>query len=808
LKKLLFVALTVLIAAAFWRWAGDDPGSADGPVGSGPTTRFPSALATEEHLVSESTGLSVRSGGAEARTQSANAVAETELTGTLVARFTWERDSRLAEDLAVEAVEVGRPRGQPIRMTTDGSGRATFEELPAGSTALCLPSGHVFKDIEVIAGEQREIDLVIPSTCILRGRVLDASGEAFAGAEIWAIASNTLLPLPHVVARSAADGSFVIQDPAWITRLSARSLGHQPSLDAIIGQNSQFAGEASELLLQLGPPGGRVRGRVLGAAGEAVSGARVLVGSPWGDVAVGPDGFAAYTHRPLLLSTDPLGEFHVPHDLAPGTQPVMVVAKGLSAWRREVEVIQDETSELLVQLDPALRVVGVVQDSSGRPVVGALVSEWRAEAGGIRRGPSDGAPWTLSDASGRFSLEGLAAGRCTIEARIPGRPRLDRVLDDVELVAGREVNLVLTFFAGAALTGRLIDSQGEGLVGWHVELSSDDGIHGLDVAYDETRKDGGFAFRDLNSEHIYNLSVRAPGESCMHPRARFEGLLPGDEAHRIVVEDTLPANGGIRGRLVDGAGGSPTDVEVVCTRDGFGGFIRPFLDSASGEFRFEALTPGRYRVRVLRGFVDVVSSDGVDLARDQTVDVGDLSTGDVGEVFVTFPLLSHDELEEVEVELFEVGPDGGLGNRSIEFFRSKDGLRSFPVQVGDWRLEIWAGLNYAPARDLRIEAGATLSLAIETRPGMELSFDVEFPPSAAQADWIEFELRDPSGTLVDPLWRELQPDIDSEGVHDTWMVLPRGDWVIAARTSTGLSGSLSVTVDEGSEEDGGKILLR
>jgi hypothetical protein len=40
------------------------------------------------------------------------------------------------------------------------------------------------------------------------------------------------------------------------------------------------------------------------------------------------------------------------------------------------------------------------------------------------------------------------------------------------------------------------------------------------------------------------------------------------------------------------------------------------------------------------------------------------------------------------------------------------------------------------------------------------------------------------------------------------MVLPRGVWVIAARTSTGLSGSLSVTVDEGSEEDGGKILLR
>lgn len=78
----------------------------------------------------------------------------------------------------------------------------------------------------------------------------------------------------------------------------------------------------------------------------------------------------------------------------------------------------------------AAGVVGVVRDSSGRPITSALVTAARIQ--------------TVSDTAGRFLLEGLAAGKVTLSIRRLGFEPAHLALD---LLAGRRDSLVVTLVA-------------------------------------------------------------------------------------------------------------------------------------------------------------------------------------------------------------------------------------------------------------------------------------------------------------------------------------------------------------------------
>ncbi len=93
----------------------------------------------------------------------------------------------------------------------------------------------------------------------------------------------------------------------------------------------------------------------------------------------------------------------------------------------------------------------------------------------------------------------------------------------------------------------------------------------------------------------------------------------------VVVVLPIPAfaqtsNGTIAGTIVDKSGAGITDANVEITSDDRGGEPRLATTDASGAFRAEALTPGKYTVTVIKktGFADIKIS-GLDVKASLTM---------------------------------------------------------------------------------------------------------------------------------------------------------------------------------------------
>ena len=375
---------------------------------------------------------------------------------------------------------------------------------------------------------------MIPRTRVVRGRVIDEMGEPFSGAEIWGIPLGNDGLAPAVLTHSASDGSFSVEDVAWLTWLSARSTGHRPSLSVLLTLKPPVPLPGRELLFQLGPPGGRVRGRVLDENGQAIPRAHVRVGPRGGDPVSGPDGQSAWRSMSVPMVTDEHGEFLLPHDLAAGIQPVSVAARSWQAWEGELEVRAGEIAELEVRLTRSSRVTGVVKDRLGKPVAGAQVAG-KHTVGAFRQGnlpPT--APWTTTDHEGRFVLESMSPGRQPVQASAPWPKQLGTAREWVECLPGQSHDVELTLDPGAELRGRLVDSEKRALGAWHVSLD------GTSVATDE---EGRFLFANLDANSSYDLHVHGPQERYMQPRSCFRELWPGSSEETFVVQDTSPATG-------------------------------------------------------------------------------------------------------------------------------------------------------------------------------------------------------------------------------------------------------------------------
>jgi protocatechuate 3,4-dioxygenase beta subunit len=355
---------------------------------------------------------------------------------------------------------------------TDAAGRFELKNLPAGTFDLVV-RGRGFAPLTVpalaIPEGKGNVDLgtvMLAPGATLRGLVVDARGNAIAGAEVRAKAATREL-LPMITVRdpgpadavSGADGAFALED---------RSPGE--SLDITVSHPGYGPGSAPGVAVPREAPvrivlqdTSRVSGRAVDPDGKPVAGAAIYLSEEESTSIAGeslqvPSGRA---HRGL---TDDDGGF-VLDGVSPG--PIALYAQAPHRQHAELKNLEVKAGQDLANVElvlpPSAVVEGRVLAPDGRPVVGAEVAVVQAAQNDFQRGAAPGA---ITDGDGRYRLEGVPSGKQTLEARAEGYRRAAR---DVE-VSARTAAVDFELERGLEVSGRVVDDAGNPLPGARLML--------------------------------------------------------------------------------------------------------------------------------------------------------------------------------------------------------------------------------------------------------------------------------------------------------------------------------------------------
>ncbi|MFP2927065.1 carboxypeptidase regulatory-like domain-containing protein [Pyxidicoccus sp. 3LG] len=263
------------------------------------------------------------------------------------------------------------------------------------------------------------------ATEVISGRVVDDSGMAIAGAQVWAALPRAMnLPgadvtgMPVSESLADADGRFVLE------RLPPGRYDVTASILERVGTTvSGVHAGRRDLVLTLAR-GARLSGRVHDDRRAPIASFRLELMRHRGPLERELD-------TPLTV-VDPEGRFAV-EGVAPGTYTLRVASHGWAPAMLTVEVPQGakEVGPVEVTLTPGARLEGqVVKAGGGGPVAGARV---QAE-GGMYGAALATAYDAMTDTSGRFVMEGLAPGMLSLSVSAPGHDT--RIVDRVRVGPG------------------------------------------------------------------------------------------------------------------------------------------------------------------------------------------------------------------------------------------------------------------------------------------------------------------------------------------------------------------------------------
>jgi uncharacterized GH25 family protein len=209
--------------------------------------------------------------------------------------------------------------------------------------------------------------------------------------------------------------------------------------------------------------------------------------------------------------------------------------------------------------------------------------------------------WARTDATGRFELNGIPAGRDLLLltralGRAPQASELDRI------AAGETRTHDLTLRPGGSLGGQVVDDSGQPISGARVEIQYSGTLRGLvrRLGRMDTDTDGRFRFVDLPA---VGLRLRASREGLMSISQTLEPA----EGERAPVTLVLAAGEALVGRIVCDEPIPLEGLEVVASPD-FASLTMGAGMARWAEVRAEARTDseGRFRLTGLPGDVRFV----------------------------------------------------------------------------------------------------------------------------------------------------------------------------------------------------------
>lgn len=345
--------------------------------------------------------------------------------GILEVAITAEADGKPIPQAHVAV--AGDNTGQHVAARTGDDGVASVR-LPPGAYRIGWIYHHDYlhkalnETAGVELGKTSRVDVVMSGKPVVRGVVLDTSGEPVEGALV------RVLPHGRQESRSGADGAFTVsfEPAAWgestIPLLFARHEGR--GLAATV----EFETEAKSVDLRL-EPGCTVSGRVVDPDGKPVKGAQVrpmLCGDRWR---------TSIPHGPVETDTD--GRYEL--KALPRDQRYSVAASADGYGQSQADVAfagpgaaRGEAEDIVLALADR-HIAGSVVDLDDKPVAGARI--WLHGTGQPSRQGTSGK-------DGTFRIDGICAGTVDIQASVPGSNergsvRADAGDEDVQLVIGQ-----------------------------------------------------------------------------------------------------------------------------------------------------------------------------------------------------------------------------------------------------------------------------------------------------------------------------------------------------------------------------------
>ncbi len=513
--------------------------------------------------------------------------------------------------------EKGAPvSGAHVRFVVEQGRNQTLEAAKAGYVTakrhgITLKGGEVVKDVALILKRGLEA----------RGRVVDPGGQPIAGASVrvsrpegetsrFMFRIGGLEDSQKPDAWSGPDGSFRVAglevgEYVLVVQREGYALKQIPSVMV----QAEGSNDWPPVVLS---PGVAIAGFVRNGKGEPVIGAQISSFA----VNAGPRG---------STSTDAEGRFRL--DGFGADRPVMlsVRADGYASLQRQVTPPSDDLA-LVLKTTGTIR--GRVEDAAThRPVTDFSASYASPRTGGfggmqIRMGGDSEKAFQSAD--GTFELTDVPAGKWKVVASAPGyRPA---EVAGIEIGEGEtKEGVVLSLKKGASVSGRVLDPRrATGVPNASVSWSEGSGASQFPVAAAIARLTGDGTAVSTDADGRYRLDGISPGKvtiSAEHPDYL-------DVSRQVEVEDeatvdlTLSLGGSIAGSVVGKDRRSAVPGAQVSLADP-GGILDMANDTsrsdAAGNFLFEHLKPGRYRVSA-KSNAGSTSSKEVVLAESQRLD--------------------------------------------------------------------------------------------------------------------------------------------------------------------------------------------
>lgn len=479
---------------------------------------------------------------------------------------------------------------------SDQGGR--FRLPNASPETLAATAAGYFPASNPVRRKPGDVEFRLRAGAVLTGSVLDASGKGVYDVKVeveW-LPRRGLPPPPGVrqPIRGWSDfrGGFSVAPllPGERYQLTARADGFAPAEIELVTPQTGAPSPARLVLRR----GGTLEGRIVTGSDDPVLGARISL-LPAGNLKLRQEFLAGRRGRSAALAVTESGgnglfQFQ---DLAPGDVDLVVQAEGLAPTTQAGIVLPGPGGHLdlgAIRVLDAERLTGVVLDSSGHPISGAVVSVglvWRGSGHGtVRRNGH-----TETDDGGNFAVNELAAGQeIELQVRHPGF--VPKIISGLVLPHAEPVEVQLEL--AARIRGAVVDPAGLGVAA-AVVIARPEG-EGVSVVRltasrpgaegsSRTGKDGAFELEDLEPG-TYQLRVRAAG----FIPAEFGGLEV--EAGRTLDGVVVRLNRGVEveGRVLTAGGKVVPDV-IVAAANGAGA-----RSGADGRFHLSELPPGRTRL--------------------------------------------------------------------------------------------------------------------------------------------------------------------------------------------------------------------
>jgi hypothetical protein len=347
------------------------------------------------------------------------------------------------------------------------------------------------------------------------------------------------------------------------------------------------------------------------------------------------DGSASFEPPPVHIATDAAGRFHADSLRATG-YALRIEAPGSAVVEKHIEPVNDAFEPITLHLSSSASITGEARFDDGSPAA-SVRFECQTR---------DGQVVAESDALGAFRIEGLQAGRVTVEARAGGIGPLTRA--ELDVSSDRATTWNPTVAHPETIEGRALGADGRPVRTWlvlavpeaTVEDDPADALARWSHAYVPADPDAMLlqCYLDPQGQFVVPCRSGSTHRIELRPRAAWQGdvlaIASGVRAGARNVELRMKRDlGGFQGRFVD-AHGKPVPMTLVLAvpRD-MTAETRAPVDAASGRFEMK-LMPGRYDLLALGARGAPWQIGRFELPGNTPLDLGDQVVPDPGRIEV------------------------------------------------------------------------------------------------------------------------------------------------------------------------------